>query len=207
MYSMIKKITTRHSRKRRTLRLSISLTSLRREVANRHIQQRTLSPDFSGGLLRGCLHSTQGAVFCQLFQSVARQAFYKNTAKTRGALSLDKTSPRDILKIQKGAVDLTVGPHLESTFVDRTGTSRAVNKLLKAQHGTGGLFETTDKVTIRIIQKIIALISSLFPAINHVIIRILAFFRTCVFLEADFNDFFSGFEPSPVPLEDRWSAG
>ena len=63
--------------------------------------------------------------------------------------------------------------------------------------------ETTDKVTIRIIQKIIALISSLFPAINHVIIRILAFFRTCVFLESDFNDFFSGFDPSPVPFDSR----
>ena len=62
-----------------------------------------------------------------------------------------------------------------------------------------GRFETTDKVTIRIIQKIFALISSLFPAINHVIIRILAFFRTCVFLESDFNDFISGFGRFFVP--------
>jgi hypothetical protein len=36
------------------------------------------------------------------------------------------------MKIQKGAVDLTVGPIRDSTFVDRTGLSRAVNKLLKA---------------------------------------------------------------------------
>jgi len=62
-----------------------------------------------------------------------------------------------------------------------------------------GRFETTDKVTIGIIQKIITLISSLFPAINHVIIRILAFFRTFVFLESDFNDFFSGFGRFLVP--------
>ncbi len=33
-----------------------------------------------------------------------------STAKNAGALSLDKTLPRDIMKIQKGAVDLTVGP-------------------------------------------------------------------------------------------------
>ena len=38
---MIKTITMRHSAKRRNLRLSISPTSLLREVANRHIQQRT----------------------------------------------------------------------------------------------------------------------------------------------------------------------
>jgi len=73
---------------------------------------------------------------------------------------------------------------------------------MKIRAGTGGRFETTDKVTIRIIQKIIALISSLFPAINHVIIRILAFFRTCVFLESDFNDFFSGFGTVPCPTLD-----
>ena len=71
--------------------------------------------------------------------------------------------------------------------------------------GQGGRFETTDKVTIRIIQKIIALILSLFPAINHVIIRILAFFRTCVFLESDFNDFFSGFGRFSVPALTRFN--
>ena len=47
MYSMIITITMRHSRKRRTLRLSISLTSLRREVANRHsINSAFLLPGF-----------------------------------------------------------------------------------------------------------------------------------------------------------------
>ena len=33
--------------------------------------------------------------------------------KNAGALPLDKTSPRGIMKIQKGAVDLTVGPLVE----------------------------------------------------------------------------------------------
>ena len=48
MYSMIITITMRHSRKRRILRLSISLTSLRREVANRRSTAHILLP----GLLR-----------------------------------------------------------------------------------------------------------------------------------------------------------
>ena len=37
------------------------------------------------------------------------------------------------MKIQKGAVDLTVGPYKFNKIVDRSGASRAVNKLLKAQ--------------------------------------------------------------------------
>ena len=41
MYIRIITITMRHSKKRRILRLSISPTSPHREVANRHIQQRT----------------------------------------------------------------------------------------------------------------------------------------------------------------------
>ena len=41
MYIRINTITMRHSKKRRILRLSISPTSPHREVANRHIQQRT----------------------------------------------------------------------------------------------------------------------------------------------------------------------
>jgi len=46
MYIRIVRTMMRHSRKRRTLRLSISPTSLLREVANRHMQQRT----FAGSL-------------------------------------------------------------------------------------------------------------------------------------------------------------
>ena len=48
MYSMIITITMKHSTKRRILRLSISLTSLRREVANRRSTAHILLP----GLLR-----------------------------------------------------------------------------------------------------------------------------------------------------------
>ena len=46
------------------------------------------------------------------------------------AFPLDKARLRGIMKIQKGAVDLTVGPLVSQKIVDRTGTSRAVNELL-----------------------------------------------------------------------------
>ena len=52
--------------------------------------------------------------------------------KIAGAFLLDKTHPRGIMKIQKGAVDLTVGPYSDNKLVDRSDASRAVNKLLKA---------------------------------------------------------------------------
>ena len=37
------------------------------------------------------------------------------------------------MKTQKDAVDLTVGPYCFNKLVDRSGTSRAVNELFKAQ--------------------------------------------------------------------------
>ena len=51
---------------------------------------------------------------CVLQERIDKKA-RRNNAKTRGALLLDKTSPRGIMKIQKGAVDLTVGPN-DATF-------------------------------------------------------------------------------------------
>ena len=51
MYIRIRTITMKHSTKRRTLRLSISPTPLRREVANR-LSTARLSPGLPGGLLK-----------------------------------------------------------------------------------------------------------------------------------------------------------
>ena len=69
MYSMIRMITMRHSTKRRILRLSISPTSPHRESGQPPYSTAHLSPDFSGGLLRGCFYSTYPVVFCQLIHT------------------------------------------------------------------------------------------------------------------------------------------
>ena len=45
------------------------------------------------------------------------------TDKNAGALPLDKTSPRGIMKIQKGAVDLTVGPTWITKMLTVRGTA------------------------------------------------------------------------------------
>ena len=73
MYIRIRTITMKHSTKRRMLRLSISPTSPHREVANR-LSTARLSPGFPGGLLRGCVYSTQNALFCQFAQQYQRKS-------------------------------------------------------------------------------------------------------------------------------------
>ena len=111
MYTMIKTITMRHSAKRRILRLSISPTSPHREVANRHIQQRAfrrIAPVASCEvdsilLIALCLVNS--------FKCSSHASAKLSACGSAGALMLDKAQARDIMRIQKGAVDLTVGPN------------------------------------------------------------------------------------------------
>ena len=72
MYSMIRAITMKHSTKRSILRFSISPTSPHRESGQPPYSTAHLSPDCSGGLLRGCPHSTHCAVVCQLIPALLR---------------------------------------------------------------------------------------------------------------------------------------
>ena len=71
------------------------------------------------------------------------------TASSAAILPLDKARPRGIMKTQKGAVDLTVGPIRIYKSVDRTGAIRAVNELLKAQKAFGAMFSMIQKITMR----------------------------------------------------------
>ena len=45
------------------------------------------------------------------------------TTKNAGALPLDNTDPRGIMKLQKGAVDLTVGPNAATNMLTARGTA------------------------------------------------------------------------------------
>ena len=76
----------KHTRNRRAFAprpFPISLTSLRREVANRHIQQRTLSPGYPGNLFRGLPALKALRLVCQFFAHLYRWALcYSFTTAT-----------------------------------------------------------------------------------------------------------------------------
>ena len=100
---IITRIMMKHIRKRRNCFLCsfpISLTSLRREVANRLYVQRTLSPGkFPSNLRRGCGDSTMAPAVCQFLSDFP-------VTEKRNASGCPLTKPRrmGIMRVQKGAV-------------------------------------------------------------------------------------------------------
>ena len=157
MYSMIKTITMKQSRKRKNFRLSISPTSPHREVANRRSTAHTFAgflrwplarlglfyplyrilsniytAGFTGvGAEFTCFPCNSMPVVYRIMHSSAlsrhdprRHLGMPPYGGARRAVrpplrvdwaypimqTLDKTRPRGIMKIQKGAVVLTVGP-------------------------------------------------------------------------------------------------